>query len=257
MKKIIPVFVIIFLFTLLLAAPGYAQQENQLTLGLSRDFGYGGLGNDIQGTFSAKIVNPPPDLVKVDFLIEGKLMVEDTQAPFIYQFNTDNYPLGLHTLSALGYTSTGAELHSNEISPNFVSAQEGWKAVLKIILPVLGLVIAAMLMAAFIPILTGRGKKLDTPLGAPRTYGVSGGTICPKCHRPFSLHLLTLHLLTYKLERCPYCGKWSLVRPYSRAALAAAEAAELEGSKPAGEMAEESEEERIRKELERSKYQDV
>ncbi len=47
--------------------------------------------------------------------------------------------------------------------------------------------------------------------------------------RPFPLSMFSLHLLTRKLERCPYCGKWSFVRRASRAELEAAARAELQG----------------------------
>jgi hypothetical protein len=64
---------------------------------------------------------------------------------------------------------------------------------------------------------------------------------------------LGLNLVTRKLERCPYCGKWSLVSRASREALAAAEAAEAEASKPA--IPEPSPEEKLRQQLEESRYQ--
>jgi hypothetical protein len=56
-----------------------------------------------------------------------------------------------------------------------------------------------------------------------------------------------------KLARCPYCGKWSIVRIQSMAKLREAEQAELEWGK--AEVLEETEEEKLRKELDDSKYQ--
>jgi D-arabinose 1-dehydrogenase-like Zn-dependent alcohol dehydrogenase len=39
-------------------------------------------------------------------------------------------------------------------------------------------------------------SKLDMLrlLGAERDYGFRGGAICPKCHRPFAMHLWGLSL---------------------------------------------------------------
>ena len=65
-------------------------------------------------------------------------------------------------------------------------------------------------------------------------------------------------MLTGKLDRCPHCGKWSVVRRATPAELSAAEAAELAAAK--AEQAETpglSEEERLRQELEDSRYQDL
>ena len=56
-----------------------------------------------------------------------------------------------------------------------------------------------------------------------------------------------------KFARCPYCGKWSLVRVESMEKLREAEKAELEWGKV--EIQEETEEEKLRKELDDSKYQ--
>lgn len=249
MKKItLAFFIMLLIGSLPLIA--YAQ-ENQITLSFSRDFGYGA-GGDIQGLFSFRVAGPD-ELVRVEFFIDDQKIGEDTQAPFSLQFSTDNYALGEHTMSAIGYTADGKELPSNQYHRNFVSAEEGWKAALRIIGPVFGLVIAISLVSILGPVLMDRGKK--TPLGAPRNYGFSGGAICPKCGRPFVLHVFKLNLLVGALDRCPHCGKFSLVRHASLADLRAAEAAELDGSEP--QVNGISEEEKLRKELESSKYQDI
>ncbi len=59
-----------------------AQSDNELDLGLSRDFGYGGFGNDIQGLFTIKVKNAPANLVRVEFFVDTTSMGADTQAPF-------------------------------------------------------------------------------------------------------------------------------------------------------------------------------
>ena len=202
----------------------FAQTADQLQLGLSRDFGYGGFGNDIQGLFSMKIKNPPSNLVKVDFYIDSTSIGEDTQAPFSLQFNTDSYPLGSHALSAVGYTSDGQQISSNTITAQFVPASAGTQAVLKIVLPIIGLVVLMVLASFGLPLIFNKGKLASLPPGAARNYGIGGGAICPKCGRPFPLRLWFINLGTSKIDRCPYCGKWSLLHRSSLAELRAAAA---------------------------------
>jgi uncharacterized Zn-finger protein len=112
-----------------------------------------------------------------------------------------------------------------------------------------------MILGFAIPILTGRENK-NLPLGAPRKYGAAGGAICPKCGRPFALHLFGFNLGLSKFDRCPYCGKWSTVRAKPLPELRAAEAAELEAANAAAPSLL-SEEERLRRELERSRYENL
>lgn len=250
MKNKIFSFVITIVLLFNLASVTYAQDE-QITLGLSRDFGYGGNG-EIQGIFSFR-AKGPDNLERVAFFIDDQKIGEDSEAPFSLQFSTDSYMLGDHSLKAVGYTSDGKEITSNQIHIRFVSAEAGWQAALKILGPVLGLVIAISLISIVGPMLMNRGKK--TPLGARRNYGFSGGAICPKCGRPFAMNLFKLNLLVGALDRCPHCGKFSIVRHASMAQLRAAEAAELEGNEP--QVTGMSEEEKLKKDLEGSRYQDV
>jgi hypothetical protein len=250
MKRNLIVAMIVILVTLLFAQAVYSQTE-ELSLRMSRDFGYGGFNNDIQGLFSMKVTGPG-DLEKVVFYIDSTVIGEVTQAPFNLQFNTDNYPLGQHTMSAVGFSSSGQQYYSNKITSIFVAASVGNKAGLQIIVPVLVIVFGAILLSFVIPLITGRGKNQNLPLGAERKYGTGGG-ICPKCHRPFALPLFSLNLGLSKLARCPYCGKWSGVRIQSLAKLREAEQAELEWGK--ANVQEETEEEKLRKEIDDSKFQ--
>jgi hypothetical protein len=239
------------------AVPAAAQDEQGLDLRLNRDFGYSSGAGQIQGTFSMR-VSGPEDLQRVIFMVDGDSIGEVTGAPFRLQFRTDDYALGVHTMSAVGYTADGRELHSAEVRREFVSAQAGWQAALRIIIPVGVIVLLITLVSALIPALTGRGKSSEVPLGAPRKYGVLGGTVCPKCGRPFSRHWWGINLLAGKLDRCPYCGKWSLTQGAHPSVLRAAEEAELamvEEEKE--ERPEISEEERLKRSLEESRFEDI
>jgi hypothetical protein len=66
---------------------------------------------------------------------------------------------------------------------------------------------------------------------------------------------MSLNMLTGKLTPCPHCGKWSIVRRASAAELKAAEEAEIPTHTAAG--FEPSEEEKLKKDLDASRYQDL
>ncbi|MGE5124543.1 MAG: Ig-like domain-containing protein [Acidobacteriaceae bacterium] len=259
MKKHFTLGLILCIFTVLTAGQAAAQTTSELQLGLSRDFGYGGFGNDIQGLFSVKIKNPPQNLARVEFYIDSALLGEVAQSPFSLQFNTDSYSLGTHTLSAIGYTAEGTELQSNTIQANFVPASAGSGMIVKVVVPIVGLVILMMVLAFVLPTFLnrGKGKVSALPLGSARNYGIGGGAICPKCGRPFPLRLWFLNLGFNKIDRCPYCGKWSFVRPRSLEELRAAEAAELASAQPQVAIPGVSEADKLKKELEDSRYQNM
>jgi DNA-directed RNA polymerase subunit RPC12/RpoP len=237
--------------SLLAVGTVFAQTQTEaLTLKLSRDFGYSGFSGDIQGTFSMHVIGPA-DLVRVVFYIDSTAIGEDTQAPFALQFVTDNYPAGQHEMYAVGYSSNGQEYQSNLITQTFVSAAQGNKATMQIVIPVLVVVFGAILVSVLVPAFLGRKQK-NLPPGAPRQYPL-GGAICPKCGRPFAVHLWGLRLGIGRFDRCPYCGKWSLVKYASIEKLRAAEQAESEGAKT--EIPEMTEEEKLKRDLDNSKYQ--
>lgn len=246
-----PIVLLFAAFLCLGAVAAAPAQETGLTLSMSRDFGYGGLGGDIQGTFSLT-ASGPENLVRVAFYIDDIRIGEATKAPFRLQFMTDNYPLGRHSLHAVGTTGDGEEILSQAIQANFVSASQGIQGALGLIIPVLAVVFGAMLLAAVVPILTGR-RTVSLPPGAPRSYTLGGG-ICPRCNRPFGFHLYGINMLAKKLDRCPYCGKWSLVGHSRLEELRAAEQAET--AAPAEQVPESSREEKLKKELDDSKFQD-
>jgi len=258
MKKRLFFFVWVFLFLLLFhASPTYAQTEDEkLSLRLSRDFGYSSGRGDIQGTFSMK-ASGPEDLERVVFLIDEEIIGEITEPPFNLRFNTGNYPTGIHRMSAMGYTSSGQELISNEIRAEFVTAQQSYQQTLKFVLPLLGFIVLALLISLLFPMIISRGMTTSLPPGAARNYSPFGGTICSRCKRPFGRHLFGLNLVVGKYDRCPYCGKWSLTRAASPSQLAAAEAAELEAITQAEQTSPIDQPDQLKRDLDDSKYQDL
>ena len=243
-------FFLVFLI-LISARPGFAQEEPELRLSLQRDFGYASGTGDIQGAFTIR-ASGPQDLQRVVFYLDGAPLGEANQSPFELRFHTESYPLGEHSLSATGFTADGREIRSNPVRVRFVSADEGFQSGMRIVLPLIGIVLGMMVLSFVISFATA-GKLKNLPLGAPRQYGAAGGAICPRCGRPFSRHFLSLNMFVGKLERCPFCGKWSILAAQPLSVLRAAEAAELEAA--GGEVVlQETEEERTRKELDQSRY---
>ncbi|MCL4257771.1 MAG: hypothetical protein KJZ53_04480 [Anaerolineales bacterium] len=214
MKKALLLLVAIALFAF--ATPARAQ-DTSLVIGMNRDFGYAGFNNDIEGLFSLR-ASGPADLQRVDFYIDDLLIASVDEEPFRVQFTTKDYEPGERTLYALGYLSDGTELRSNEFTRVFLSADEARGNVTRLIFPLLGIVLGVTLLASVLPAVLSRGKP------ERGKYGMSGGAVCPKCELPFPLRFFSFNMGTRKLERCPHCGKWSLVRRASKEALAAAEA---------------------------------
>jgi DNA-directed RNA polymerase subunit RPC12/RpoP len=184
--------------------------------------------------------------------MDGQEMGTANQAPFRLVFDTNNYPAGRHDLTATGRTTEGRSVNSAPLNVNILSAAQANQMLVRILVPVLILVLlATVLGAGGSSWLAARGQR-GRP-GLPQSFGISGGAICPKCGRPFALSPLNLNMLTGKLVRCPYCGKWSIVRRASREALEAAVASETAGAAPT--VADISPEEKLQKQIEESRYQ--
>lgn len=231
-----------------------SQTEETLKISLRRNWGFSSGTGKLQGTFTIR-TSGPGDLSRVDFYLDDQLLGEASAEPFELRFVTDDYPLGVHHIQATGYTAAGEQLQSNVILAEFVSAGEGWRAASNIIVPVVVVILAAIGFAVLVPLLFTRGKKEYLPPGAPRIYGAYGGAVCPKCSRPFSRHIYGLNLGLHKYDRCPYCGRWSLVRRASREELEAAEAAEIAAASQGKFNGSRSDEEVLRQEIEDSRYE--
>ena len=242
---------LIILLAFAAALPAMAQDEQPaLEIGLTRDFGYGGFGNDIQGTFTIK-VSGPDNLAEVAFYLDDTLMGTDSEAPFRLQFKTDNYEPGLHTIYAIGTLSDGTQIETRQLVQDFLSSDEANSKTIGIVGPILGITAVVMAISYLIPMLTGK-KGTQRPIGQ---YGAAGGTVCPRCSFPFSRNVLSPNLLLGKLERCPHCGKWSIQARAAQADLAAAEErlrAAQEESTPIDTDPEES----LKRALDESRFED-
>ncbi|MBK8985236.1 MAG: hypothetical protein IPM39_04005 [Chloroflexi bacterium] len=195
----------LLLYFLFFVSAAFAQTDGALQLNLRRDFGTG-IGANIQGTFSLR-AEGPADLERVVFLLDDEPMAEANAAPFRYQFHTDAYPPGVHTFSAVGYTAVGQELSSNTITRNIMTGAEATRGMVWMIVPVLVLIVGGSLLTGWI---AKRGQRANPETAA--VNGAFGGTICPKCKRPFARHWWGLNIIVGKYDRCPHCGKWSVVQ---------------------------------------------
>ncbi|MEJ2512374.1 MAG: Ig-like domain-containing protein [Anaerolineales bacterium] len=217
-RTIIWIFAI-SLVSLLLVVPVSAQQESpDLEIKLNRDFGYGGFGGEIQGTFSIR-AEGPETLAEVSFYMDETLLGKDAESPFALQFNTDNYPPGQHKYHAVGVLDDGSEIRSNEITAKVLSEEDSMSRTLNIVGPILGIALIGILLGAVVPALMGKKGKP----GKIGEYSMAGGTVCPRCSFPYSRHTFSPNMIFGKLERCPHCGKWSIRPRASQADLVAAE----------------------------------
>lgn len=217
-QKIITVLVAALLASIL-TVPAFAQAETpELEIKLNRDFGYGGFGNDIQGTFSIR-VSGPDDLAEVQFYLDEILLGSDSEAPFKLQFVTDDYDPGIHKIYAVGTLAGGAQLRSREITADFLSADSAMGKTMNLLGPILGFTVLAIVLGTVIPMLVGK-KGGKVTIG---NYGAAGGAVCPRCTFPFKRYVFSPNLLVGKLVRCPHCGKVSIQPASSRDALVAAE----------------------------------
>ena len=212
------------LMALLMATPASAQAP-ELVLSLSRDFGYGGFGNQIEGLFSLHATGPD-DLARVDFYLDDTLMVSVSAPPFEVQFSTSTYASGEHRLSARGFTSAGVELRSNELVRIFLTRDETGQQVVGLIVPLIAAIAAVVVTMALMTVFFGRKA------GFKGSYGALGGAVCANCGLPFSLSFFAPRLMVARLQRCPHCGSWALVRRAQPQDLAAAEA-RWRGDQPA------------------------
>jgi hypothetical protein len=234
---------------------GNAQGEDTLALRLKRDFGYSSGSGKIQGAFTMQATGAP-EIIKVKFFIDEHNLGEDSESPFAIRFSTDSYDKGTHRLYATGEKADGSQVGSNEILVEFVSAEEGWQAGVRIALPIVAIAFGMVFLSFVFSFTTGR-KLRSLPPGTPRKYGFKGGSICPLCGRPFSLGFLSFNFVSNVLDRCPYCGKWSFLRPVPLDRLRAAELAELEGASTEGKEPALSEAESLQRELDQSRFQDL
>jgi len=219
-RKVIAALCVLCAFLLFPLGLVKAQTEQPYRVSLRRDFGYGS-GMDIQGRMTLSLKGDESLVSRVTFLLDGEELVSKEDAPFSFSFTTDDYPSGVHQLSARVETTDGKTFTTDALTYNFLSKDAANKSTVGIIIPLLGLVAGIALLSWLIQYLGSRKKPNS---GVQAYLGFYGGAVCAKCGRPFARSLLGMNMVAGRLERCPHCGKWSLTRRASLAELEAAEA---------------------------------
>jgi hypothetical protein len=194
---------------------------------LNRDFGYGA-GSNVRGTFTISLSGDESQVASVVFLIDGEEMATIEKAPFRFQFHTDNYGFGVHQLSARVFLLDGSVANTHSVGLNFISPEEERGSMTTLFIGIGGALVLALVIFGLVQFLVFKRKPWRTSQpGKARQYGLLGGAICPKCGRGFPRHVWGINLVVGKLDRCEYCGKWSMTVRATPEALRAAEAAEL------------------------------
>ena len=245
MKKLI----VFLLFTFVLVLPFSANaQDETLEVKFTRDWGYGGFGGEIQGRFSLRVTGPE-NLVEVRYLIDESLMKTITEPPFNFQFETDSYPPGPHTLTVIGILADGSQITGPEYKRVFLSAEEAKSATLQLVIPMLVGVGIITLIASVVPFVLARKSPYKF-----KDYGLAGGAVCTRCKLPFSRSILAPNMVFGKLQRCPHCGKWAIVPRATTQELEAAEQRYSEGETKL-EFDTNTQDEKLRKTLDETRYE--
>jgi len=227
-KKILKTLLASLILGLMLVTINIGQASAQeilvdYSVHLGKDFGYGA-GSNVRGTFSISVRGDQENIQQVIFMVDGKEMITTSEAPFKFQFKTDDYGFGWHDLSAEVVTQNGETVVTESVRYNFLSPEEESRGITWIILPIGGIILVVLVISALIPLL-GKSKN-ERAGGKPRSYGMMGGTICPKCGRSFPRHIYGVNLLVGRLDRCDSCGNWVMTTRATPEQLTAAEAAE-------------------------------
>jgi hypothetical protein len=227
-KKILFGLILVGLLFLRVFVLPVSAQESEFSIGLRRDFGYGA-GSNIRGTFTISLTGDESQVGSVEFLIDGNVMATDEQAPFRFQFHTDDYGVGMHQLSARVFLKDGRVVNTSATGLNFLSQSEERQNMVTLFVGIGGTLALALVIYFLVERLVFKRKPTrGIQPGQERNYGLIGGTICPKCGRPFPRHIWGINLLVGKLDRCEHCGKWSMTVGATSEQIRAAEAAELE-----------------------------
>ena len=209
------------------AQVGYAQ-DTTYTVHVRRDFGYG-MGSDIQGTFTIRLLGDEEKVESAEFFIDEAVLYRTDEAPFSYQFSTQEFESGMHRLYAEVLLNNGNTIRTNAVQYNFLSQKEAGRQIRDVLIWIGGAILGAVAIVAVVQslLISKDGKGTHQP-GTPRNYGIMGGTICRKCGRPFPRHIWGINLVVGRLDRCDNCGKWVMTTRATPKALQLAEEEEMQ-----------------------------
>lgn len=90
---------------LLLSCSLVVQAKPSLSLSFYKNNGYG-MGSDIGGVWTVN-TDVSADVMHVEFYLDGQLQQNDTSKPYSWQFDTNNYASGPHTIKVVALDSLG------------------------------------------------------------------------------------------------------------------------------------------------------
>ena len=237
----------VFYLLLLLAvsfSPALAQNgEAEWSLNLRRDWGYG-MGSDIQGKMTLSLSGDLSNVSRVLYFFNNEMVSEQTNEPFRFSFNTDEFVSGLNTIHAEVHTIDGEVSSLSPLVYNFLSSDQASNAAIKMIGSIVGITLLVSALSFFISS-RNRGQNKNG-------IGHLGLAVCKKCDRTFPRSFFGLNLVVGKFERCPHCGKWQITRRASLEQLAWADQPVQNGNDPNPEAVYEE-----RDELEDSRFVDL
>ncbi|MEA4813143.1 MAG: Ig-like domain-containing protein [Anaerolineaceae bacterium] len=199
-----------------------ADAEPAFTLGLKKVFGYGGFGNDIQGTFRLKLNGPLEKVKEVNYYLDDTLLGSVTTNPFTLDFDTEKFEPGGHKISAQVILRDAPKITTPTLAVEILSKDSTMKKVTSLLLPLMAVVIGA---TVFGTVISARSKP-PKPGQKTEYNGMYGAAVCPNCGHPFARSPFGFNLGFKRLERCPSCKKWVSTKRASTQELEAAEMAE-------------------------------
>jgi ABC-type phosphate transport system permease subunit len=119
------------------------QAEPSLSLSYYKNNGYG-FGKDINGIWTITAL-VSQNVSYVTFYLDNQLQQNDSSSPFSWNFNTNNYTLGLHTISVTAYDSLG-EAETVEVQRNFVGFPT------ELLVGIIGLIVGIIAVLVFVAV---------------------------------------------------------------------------------------------------------
>jgi hypothetical protein len=223
------IMVLVLILGLFISTTGVVSaQDEGYRVRVRKDFGYG-WANEIQGRFTISLDGDDTMVQQVSFFVDDQLLGIVTDSPFRYQFQTEDFAPGSHRLSAEVQLKDGSTQETNAVVYEFLASTQANQQVTKLLLFIGGVILGVFVIGTIIQSMATKKKgKTNLSPGTPRNYGFLGGTICPRCGRPFSRHIFGVNLVVGRLDRCENCGKWVMTTRATPSMLRAAEEAERE-----------------------------
>ena len=202
-------------------------QDEGYRVHVRKDFGYS-WASDIQGRFTIQLQGDETQVDQVTFLIDEDILGNVNSSPFKISFDTGDYPDGVHNISAEVLLRDGTLQKTTSLTYTFIASSETNQKIKPLLIGIGVAILGIFAIVTLVQSLFLKKKKNAFQPGEPRNYSMLGGTICPKCGRPFPRHIFGINLMIGRLDRCDNCGKWVMTTRATPDALKAAEQAELD-----------------------------